>query len=246
MADAIFDNPRLAAIYDALDPDRSDLDAYVTMVDEFVARSVLDVGCGTGTFACMLASRDLDVVGVDPAAASLDMARQKDGADRVRWTHGTATDVRGEVPELAMDLAVMTGNVAQVFLTDDDWDATLTAVYDVLRPGGHLVFETRDPERRAWEQWTQKQSFQRTDIPGVGMVEHWVQITDVALPFLTFESANVFVATGETIVSTSTLRFRDRSELDASLVAACFEAVDIRDAPDRPGKEFVYIAERPA
>ena len=42
MPDAVFDDPRLAAIYDALDPDRSDLDAYVAMVDEFGARSVLD------------------------------------------------------------------------------------------------------------------------------------------------------------------------------------------------------------
>jgi len=28
MADPIFEHPRLAAIYDALDPDRSDLDVY--------------------------------------------------------------------------------------------------------------------------------------------------------------------------------------------------------------------------
>jgi 2-polyprenyl-3-methyl-5-hydroxy-6-metoxy-1,4-benzoquinol methylase len=33
------------------------------------ARSVLDVGCGTGSFACMLAQRGIEVVGVDPAAA---------------------------------------------------------------------------------------------------------------------------------------------------------------------------------
>jgi len=33
MADEIFEHPRLAAIYDALDPDRSDLDVYVGIVD---------------------------------------------------------------------------------------------------------------------------------------------------------------------------------------------------------------------
>lgn len=49
MADAIFEHPRLAAIYDALDPDRSDLEAYSALVDEFGARRVLDIGCGTGT-----------------------------------------------------------------------------------------------------------------------------------------------------------------------------------------------------
>jgi ubiquinone/menaquinone biosynthesis C-methylase UbiE len=53
MADAQFATPRLAEVYDPLDPDRSDLDAYVAMVEEFRASSVLDIGCGTGTFACL-------------------------------------------------------------------------------------------------------------------------------------------------------------------------------------------------
>ena len=52
---------RLAEVYDRLNPDRSDLDAYVAMVGEFGAESILDVGCGTGTFACLLAKRGLAV-----------------------------------------------------------------------------------------------------------------------------------------------------------------------------------------
>lgn len=62
MPDALYADPRLAPLYDPLDPDRSDLDAYLAMVEEFEARSVLDVGCGAGTFACLLAERGLDVV----------------------------------------------------------------------------------------------------------------------------------------------------------------------------------------
>lgn len=45
MPDALYADPRLAPLYDPLDPDRSDLDAYLAMVEEFEARSVLDVGC---------------------------------------------------------------------------------------------------------------------------------------------------------------------------------------------------------
>ena len=57
MADAIFEERRLAEIYDPMDPDRSDLDAYVALAEGLGARSVLDIGCGTGTFACLLARR---------------------------------------------------------------------------------------------------------------------------------------------------------------------------------------------
>ncbi|MED1204314.1 class I SAM-dependent methyltransferase [Heyndrickxia acidicola] len=64
MADEIFENPRLAYIFDSFDPDRSDLDAYESMVNEFEASSVLDIGCGTGTFACRLAAKGLEVIGL--------------------------------------------------------------------------------------------------------------------------------------------------------------------------------------
>jgi len=64
MVDALFASPRLAEIYDPLDSDRSDLDASLAMVEEFAVSSVLDIGCGTGTFACLLAQRGISVVGV--------------------------------------------------------------------------------------------------------------------------------------------------------------------------------------
>src|SRR5262245_41387103 len=125
MADAIFNHPRLAAIYDALDPDRSDLDAYVAIAIEFGARRVLDVGCGTGTFALMLADQGLEVTGVDPAAASLVVARDKSGAERVEWIDGDASSL----PALSVDLVTMTGNVAQAIFDEASWDATLRGVY---------------------------------------------------------------------------------------------------------------------
>ena len=244
MPDAVFDEPRLAAIYDALDPDRSDLDAYVAMIDEFGARSVLDLGCGTGVFALQLAARGVDVIGVDPAGASLDVARSKPHADRVSWIHGDASAIPAST---AVDVVTMTANVAQVFLADAEWLATLTGIRAALRPGGRLIFETRDPARRAWEEWTEDATRSTTEIPGVGRVTDWVQVTDVVGDgeLVTFESPNVFESDGVVLTSRSTLRFRSQAEVEDSLRAAGFTLEEVRDAPDRPGREMVFVARRP-
>jgi SAM-dependent methyltransferase len=240
MADAIFEERRLAQIYDPLDPDRTDLDAYVTLVDDLGARSVLDIGCGTGTFACLLARRGKDVTGIDPARASLDVARRKPGAHRVRWLEGDAT----KTPPLQVELVTMTGNVAQVFLTDHEWESTLRGAYAALRPEGWLVFEVRDPAREAWREWNREQSYRRVALPRVGVVETWVDLIDVSPPLLSFHHTFFFEADGAVLVSDSTLRFRDQAEISDSLRAAGFVVQEVRDAPDRPGREFVFIARR--
>lgn len=241
MPDPIFDDARLAAVYDPLDPDRSDLDAYAAMVEEFGARRVLDIGCGTGTFATLLAGRGLEVVGVDPAASSLQVARGKPDAEKVRWVHGVAADA---LP-LRVDLAFMTANVAQVFLTDEEWDHTLRAARAALVPGGRLIFETRVPERRAWESWTRENTRQVVDVAHEGPVEDWVQVTGVDGELVSFESPTIFHRDGVRIDSTSVLRFRPREAVEASLTAAGFVVDEVRDAPDRPGREHVFIARRP-
>jgi len=238
VVDALFAAPRLAALYDPLDPDRRDLDAYLAMAEEFHATSVLDVGCGTGTFACALARRGKAVVGVDPAAASLEVARRKLGANAVHWVHGDAT----ALPQLQVDLATMTGNVAQVFVDDQDWDVTLASLHTALRPGGRLVFETRHPARQAWRTWTREDSYRQVDIPGVGVVETWAELTAVALPLVSFQTTFVFAADGAVVTSQSTLRFRERDEVVMSLAKAHFGVVDVRDAPDRPDLEMVFVA----
>lgn len=242
MPEEAFQHPRLAAVYDPLDPDRSDLDAYVDIAAEFGARRVLDIGCGTGAFALLLTARGIDVIGVDPALASLDVARAKAGAERVRWMHGDATDL----PPLQVDLATMTANAAQEITDQHDWQRTLRGAYAALRPGGHLVFESRDPAKRAWEQWNRDSSYRVTEIPGVGAVESWVELTGVNGPLVSFRWTFVFGADGEVLTSDSTLRFRERDEIEAELLSQGYEVTDVRDAPDRPGREFVFVARRAA
>lgn len=240
MADAIFEHPRLAAMYDELDPDRSDLAVYSAIADELGARRVLDVGCGTGTFALLLADDGLEVTGVDPAKASLDVARAKPGSERVRWILGDATTL----PPLDVDLATMTGNVAQAIADEQAWDGTLRGVFDALRPGGYLVFETRDPAREAWREWTRTTSHEVTEIDGVGAVEHWADLTEVNLPLMSWRWTFVF-PDGDVLASISTLSFREREQVETALAEHGYVLDDVRGAPDRPGREFVFFARRP-
>jgi SAM-dependent methyltransferase len=228
-----FDNPRIAAVYDTFDADRSDLDVYAAMVTEFGAASVLDLGCGTGTLAIMLAARGFDVTGVDPAGAMLDVARAKPNAGRVRWIHGNAASLPAL---LRVDLVTMTGNAAQAIVDDEAWQSTLRGVRDALRPGGRFVFETRKPAARAWETWNREQSHVVVD----GM-ESWEEVTKIEWPIVTFDSTTLF-PDGTRVVATSTLRFREQTEVEADLLAAAFVVEDVRDAPDRPGRELVFVA----
>lgn len=236
MVDPAFADHRLAAIYDDIERARPDLDLYEALITKLGASRVLDVGCGTGTLACRLAARGLTVVGIDPARASLDIARAKPGAETVTWLEGTATDL----PPLEVDVATMTGNVAQVFVGDDDWVETLAAIRDALRDGGHLVVETRDPEFRAWERWRDQPS--ETVTTSAGPVECSIEVTAVELPLVSFRWTYRFHDTGQVLTSNSTLRFRSRQEMDRALTATGFDVVEVRDAPDRPGRELVFVA----
>ena len=239
MPDPLFADPRLAPLYDAFDDERSDLIAYLRIAEELGAHHVLDVGCGTGCLALLLTRSGRRVTGVDPAEASLQVARAKPGAGSVTWLHGDATSL----PRLDADLAVMTGNVAQVFLTDDDWTATLQRIRQALRKNGHLVFETRRPDYRAWEEWEADTSVHVRDVAGFGLVERRTVVTDVSLPYVSFRHTYTFP--DETVLtSDSTLRFRDRDEVEDTLAANGFSTLDVRQAPDRPGREYVFLARR--
>jgi SAM-dependent methyltransferase len=237
---ALYADRRLASIYDVLAGERHDLVAYERVADELGAGSVLDVGCGTGAFACRLASRGLDVTAVDPAEASIEVARAKDGAELVRWIVGDAISV----PSVQADLVTMTANVAQVFVTDEAWKANLDAIAAAQGPGGHLVFETRDPAYRAWEQWTPTNTRTRLSLPAGDAVEAWCEVAAVGGELVSFRWTYVFESDGSTLTSAFTLRFRERDQVAVSLIEAGYETVEVRDAPDRPGKEMVFIARR--
>ena len=82
-----------------------------------------------------------------------------------------------------------------------------------------------------------------TEIAGVGAVESWVELLDVREPLVSFRGTYVF-PDGDVLTSDSTLRFRGREEVEETLRANGYVVDEVRDAPDRPGREFVFFARR--
>ena len=241
-----FTDPRLVAVYEtvnAYEPG-SQADFYLGLAAEVGARSVVDLGCGTGLLTRELALQGYEVTGVDPAPAMVEVARSRPGGDRVRWLVGDA-DLLGDA---GADLAIMSGHVAQFFVGDDEWAAALAALRRALRPGGCLSVERRDPCAREWERWTA--DARRTyDDPAAGPVEVWAEVSDVRDGVVTYDNHYAFAATGEEVVSPTRLRFRTIDELTASLAQAGFVVEQVYGDWDRrppgPGTgELVVVAVR--
>lgn len=209
---------RLVDLYDRDNPRGADTDFYLHLAADLDALQILDLGCGTGLLTRELAAVDgRVVVGVDPSPPMLAVARRNPGAERVRWVEGDSSALG--TPDA--DLVIMTGNVAQVFLDDTEWLGTLRAIHAALRPGGHLAFESSNPDKRAWEQWNREATFERIDSPH-GPMECWLEFVGVGQGRVRFEGHNVFIATGEDVVASSELRFRSRDEIADSLTSAGF------------------------
>jgi hypothetical protein len=75
----------------------------------------------------------------------------------------------------------------------------------------------------------------------------WVHGTVETLgDLVTYRSSYSFESDGAVLTSDSTLRFRDRRAVAESLEDAGFTVAEVRGAPDRPGRELVFIGMRPA
>ncbi|MBB2924055.1 class I SAM-dependent methyltransferase [Cellulomonas cellasea] len=208
-------DPRLVAFYDEDNPDGPDHDWFRALADETGAAAVLDLGCGTGLLTVSFARPGRRVVGVDPSPSMLARARVRPGGADVRWVLGDSRDV----PEGPYDLAVMSGNVAQ-HVPDGDWERTLDDLRRALRPGGVLAFESRNPRARAWERWGTAEPTTRPTAHGP--LREWMEVRETAPGRVLLTAHNRFEDTGEHVVETVTLAFRERAVLERQLAAAGF------------------------
>ncbi|MGY6501275.1 MAG: class I SAM-dependent methyltransferase [Acidimicrobiales bacterium] len=248
MASLWTEDPRLAELYDAECVGRRDHDAYLELAEQLGARSLVDIGCGTGVFAVDVAAAGRHVIGVDPAAEMLDIARRRPGGERVEWVHGTADDVPGGCAELV----IMMGHVAQYFVEDDDWAHLLGQVRRVLVSGGHLAFETRNPAIDWTARWTPDRTRATYPHPDAGEFTSWVEVVGVSGPpdsYTSTHAGHTVLPGGQHLVTQETLRFRSADEIVASLDEAGF-AIEHRwgDWDRRPATptsdEIIVLARR--
>lgn len=222
MRDGEFRDPRLAAAYDVLCPPGPDTEYFRNVVSERSGSRVLDVGCGTGQLTTRLALDGHTVVGIDPAAASLAVARSRQGAYGVTWLRRDAL----HPPEGPFDVALLTSHVAQFLAADDEWHTALAAIRDRLAAGGRIVFDSRNPVDRRWERWTRDDTWGVHALADGSTFEHWVDVTTVderpdGGAIVTFVHSYRF-DDGDERESTSTLAFRPAEVLRADVADAGF------------------------
>jgi SAM-dependent methyltransferase len=113
--------------------DRALLDAFARSVSGRAGRPVADIGCGPGRVAAFLATRAVDVVGVDLSPAMLAVARAAHPA--IGFAAGRLTDL--PFPDRALAGAVCWYSIINT--PPDDLAAVGAELARVLAPGGRLL-----------------------------------------------------------------------------------------------------------
>jgi ubiquinone/menaquinone biosynthesis C-methylase UbiE len=112
-----------------------------SLLPEVRGRTLLDLGCGMGTFTLEAAGRGARALGIDMMPAALKAAARVAAEERVQDARFALGDVaRLPVRTGAADV-VLAADLTE-HLDDDTFNAMLTETRRVLKPGGHIVLYT--------------------------------------------------------------------------------------------------------
>jgi SAM-dependent methyltransferase len=222
VVDRQFAELRLAQLYDLWSPaaERGDFGFYLPMVMR--ARSVADIGCGTGELLRLArrAGHPGRLSGLDPAEAMLEVARRQTD---VEWLLGDMTTVEWSSE---FELIVMSGHAFQVLLEDDEILRTLSAIRSALTPDGRFAFETRNPAAREWERWIPENAVDTKSTDGSTVrMSHRVH-EPIVDDRVTFTSTFTCSEWPKAELSESTLRFLDRDSLNTFLNTSGMSVVE--------------------
>lgn len=239
-----FSDPRTVALYDTLNPFGKDSEFFCRLATELSAKTIIDLGCGTGLLTCELAKRGHKMTGIEPSEAMLDIARAKPCAEQVKWIKGSFEQIEG----LQADIILMTSHVAQFFLNDKEWRAMLETSHKALKLGGYIVFDIRRLSNPPFEGWPTEDNRRKFENTTAGPVEWWFKLLHVEDKRVRYELHYYFEKSGEEVVSVNELVFRSQDEITNALSDAGFAVKTVYGdwdggltTPTSP--EMIFVAE---
>lgn len=141
----------LAASYDRLTND-VDYKAVVEFYDRIIdreglhPRTAVDLACGTGSVALLLAQKGMQVIGVDLAPDMLTVASQK-AQDMENRPLFVCQPLQNLCLPRGMDLAVCALDSLDYITDPADCEAAIRRIYKALNPGGIFIFDVNTPEK---------------------------------------------------------------------------------------------------
>lgn len=218
-------NEVIPLIYDQQNESRIDIDFFIYLLKKSGGSSLADLGCGTGTVTELLVKEGYKVTAIDPNEEALAVAKSKYGTDSINWIVGDSRDLESS----SYDHVLMSGNVSQVFLTDESWKSTLINVYGSLKPGAQLLFDTRNSDRKIWESWEQDTAPETAVLPDTQeKVEIWTQYEGLRDSIYTFYETVKTVETNRIVDKVKIdLKFRTYEELVNSLYKTGFTTIEV-------------------
>lgn len=118
---------------------------FARMLGEFGGRRVLDIGCGGGFLAESFAQDGFQVVGIDPARASVETARRHAAATGLDIDYRVGRGESLPFPDASFDIVACCDVLEHV----DDLERVIEEVARVLKAGGLFVFDTINRTRRS-------------------------------------------------------------------------------------------------
>ena len=109
-------------------------------------RTAVDLACGTGSVALLLAQKGLQVTAVDMSWEMLMVAQQKAAEADVYPQFACQRLQQLRLPR-AVDLAVCALDSIDYILDPGDCQEAIRRVYKALNPGGCFIFDVNTPEK---------------------------------------------------------------------------------------------------
>jgi SAM-dependent methyltransferase len=195
------------------------------------ARSVMELGCGTGLHAATMAALGFDVVGVDMSEGMLESAETRrakldeDIASRLRFIHGDARTVRlGQ----KFDVVVSLFHVMSYQTTNEDLASAFDTARAHLSHGGIFLFDCwyGPAVLRQWPKVTEKHlKDELIDVTRKAEPEVYPNENVVDVNYTVHVTDKVSGDT-ETLRETHRMRYLFTPEVEAALNRAGMDLVD--------------------